>query len=237
MAIRKLKIKIKQRIFKNEMHHILKKEYDAQSYVSFNERPVEYAFLFKQLAAFCPGHILDVGTGVTALPQLMRTCGFHVTAIDNVKDYWPAGMQNRHYLVIDDDITKSKLKKKFEAITCISTLEHIVNFEKAIENMILLLADGGHLILSFPYNEKKYCENVYHLDDSRAPKNMPFTTQAFSRENIEGWCKKYRLEIMEQEYWRFFTGEYWSTGERTKFPERSSASAPHQITCVVLKKN
>lgn len=218
------------------LNELVKKEFDDQSYNVYNERPVEYSFVFRQLATYCPVNILDVGTGLTALPHLMRNCGFKVTAIDNVKDYWPKGMINRHYLVIDDDITNSKLNQKFDLITCVSTLEHIVKFDKAVENMANLLNPSGKMVLTFPYNEKKYCSDVYKLADSKAPKNMPFVTQAYSREQLNKWCDKYNLSIEEQEYWAYFTGEYWTTGERLKFPEKSSQFQNHQISCVILKK-
>lgn len=233
--IQNIKEKIEKKIFSQKINNILGREYYNQSYTTYNERPVEYSFVFKQLSTYCPINILDVGTGLTALPHLMRNCGFKVTAIDNVRDYWPAGMQNRHYLVIDDDITNSKLTQKFDLITCVSTLEHIVNFEKAVENMSNLLNPEGKIVLTFPYNEKKYCDNVYSLPDSRA-KNMPFITQAYSREQVNNWCEKYKLEVIEQEYWSFFSGEYWSTGEKLDFPKKSSSIGDHQISCLVFKK-
>lgn len=218
------------------LNRILYQEFSHQVDAPFNERAVEYAFVFKQLAKYCPGTILDVGTGMTALPHVMRNCNFKVTAIDNVTDYWANGMFNRHYFVIDDDITDSKLDQKFDCITCISTLEHIVNFNKAVENMSNLLNTGGIAVITFPYNEKKYCPNVYELPDSKAPKNLPFITQAFSRAEIDHWCKTYNLVLVEQEYWGFFTGEYWSTGERLPFPEQSTKLVRHQNSCIVFQK-
>ena len=38
-------------------------EYEHQAFTRFNERPVEMAFLFRQLAALYPRTVLDVGTG------------------------------------------------------------------------------------------------------------------------------------------------------------------------------
>tara|TARA_B110000285_G_scaffold235135_1_gene315056 strand:+ start:1616 stop:2320 length:705 start_codon:yes stop_codon:yes gene_type:complete len=233
----KLTTKIITYLGQKYINELVQAEYNDQSYLAFNERPVEFSFVFKQLATFCPPNILDVGTGKTALPHLMRNCGFKVTAIDNVRDYWPNGMINRHYLIIDDDITNSKLTQRFDLITCVSVLEHIVNFEKAIENMAKLLNNGGHLVISFPYNENKYCENVYMLKESTAPKDMPFVTQAYSRDQITAWCTKYNLSIVEQEYWAYFEGDYWTAGERLKFPRKSSKTDVHQISCLVLMKN
>ena len=56
-------------------------EFTHQKFTLFNERPVEYGFVFKKLAEIYPRSILDVGTGTTALPHLMRNCGSLVTAV------------------------------------------------------------------------------------------------------------------------------------------------------------
>ena len=85
-------------------------EYKRQTFIGLSERPVEYSFVFKCIGMLCPTRVLDVGTGTTALPHLIRNCGPLVTAIDNINDYWPSGMSNRHYYVLDKDITA--LQKK-----------------------------------------------------------------------------------------------------------------------------
>ena len=82
--------------------------------------------------------MLDVGTGTTAWPHLLRNCGYVVTAIDNIRDHWPEGMVNRHWAVLDVDIVKPdpRIPEKCEAITCISVLEHIENHTRAVWNMV-----------------------------------------------------------------------------------------------------
>ena len=92
-------------------------EYDRQTFSHLNERPIEFSFVFKQLTNLWPKIVLDVGTGKTALPVMMKNCGLLVTAIDNIKDYWDYGMVNRHYHIIDDDIQNTKIKQKFDVIT------------------------------------------------------------------------------------------------------------------------
>ena len=82
--------------------------------------------------------------------------------IDNVKDYWPSGMSNRHYYILDRDIASSKrleLDGKFDLITCVSVLEHIIDHKMALQNMFGLLNEGGHLIITCPYTENNYTEN------------------------------------------------------------------------------
>ena len=104
---------------------LCKREYQGQKTSNINERPAEYQFVFKTLAKVCPTSVLYIGTGKTALTHLIRPCGHKVTAIDNINDYWPKGMFNRHFHIIHDDITETKLKDTFDFIPCVSVLEHI----------------------------------------------------------------------------------------------------------------
>ncbi len=83
------------RMVKNHLHRlgmlyvkwVCRREYVGQVSGAINERPIELAFVFRHLRDCRPGRILDVGTGMTSLPHLLRTCGYHVTAIDNIRDY------------------------------------------------------------------------------------------------------------------------------------------------------
>jgi 2-polyprenyl-3-methyl-5-hydroxy-6-metoxy-1,4-benzoquinol methylase len=215
---------------------ICAKEYKKQACIGINERPIEFAFLFRHLVELWPKTILDVGTGMTALPHLMRNCGFMVTASDNIKDYWPAGMHNRHYHVINDDITKTQINQKFDVITCVSVLEHIHDHRSAMRSMYRLLNSGGRLILTCPYNEKKYNNNVYKLPESSVTEEYPFITQAFSREEVESWLSDSPFELIDQEFWKFFTGDYWTCGSRVMPPQKNGKKDLHQLSCLAFTK-
>jgi 2-polyprenyl-3-methyl-5-hydroxy-6-metoxy-1,4-benzoquinol methylase len=141
---------------------VARSEYEAQVYKRINERPIEYRFVFDAIRQVAPERVLDVGTGESALPSLMRTCGPLVTAIDNIRDYWPEGMVNRHFHVKDEDATKA-ISGTYDLITCISVLEHVQEHDAAVRTMLGALNPGGHLVLTFPYNEGRYIENVYQL--------------------------------------------------------------------------
>ena len=212
------------------------REYKKQVYAGINERPVEYAFLFRELAGFWPKTVLDVGTGMTALPHLLRNCGFIVTATDNIKGYWPSGLVNRHYHVINDDITDTSLSGTFDVVTCISVLEHIQAHIKAMKSIYRLLNPGGRLILTCPYNENRYVPNVYRLPDSSVRESYPFVTQAFSRKELAGWLSDSPFKLLKQEYWRFFEGEFWTCGARLPKPVPAGADSRHQLCCMVLAK-
>jgi len=211
-------------------------EYKAQSY-SPNERSIEYGFVFNMITRLGPKSILDVGTGKSSLPHLMQICGLEVTAIDNIYDYWPKlGMFNRHYYVIDHDITKLSMQKKFDMVTCISTLEHIAQFDQAVKHMADQLSPLGHLILTCPYNEKRYVDNVYRLPGSCGRVDVGYICQAFSKGQFNSWERDFGLEVVEQHYWQCFTGEFWSQGSHVLPPRQVSTQDSHQLTCVLLRK-
>ena len=189
------------------LRKMLHGEYVNQAYEP-NERCVEYRFVFEAITKTAPETVLDIGTGKTALPHLMQSCGLKVTATDNIYDYWSkSGMFNRHFYVIDDDITKSRLTQTFGMVTCISTLEHIAGFESAVENMARLLKPGGHLVLTCPYTENTYVDNVYQRPGSSVNPEVTYICQSFCRVNVDRWLSQHRLTIVQQEYWQCFDGD------------------------------
>ncbi len=214
---------------------LCRREFEHQQFVRVSERPIEYRFVFEHLTRLNATTVLDVGTGTTALPQLIRNCGFVVTAIDNIRDYWPDGMFNRHYHIIDDDVTDPRLGKKFDVITCISVLEHIANHDDAMRSMLALLNPGGHLIVTFPYNERRYVDNVYQLPGAGYGQDAPYICQVYSRAQVEGWLRASGATVVQQEYWRFFTGDLWTFGELVRPPHQVSADTPHQLSCLLLR--
>jgi 2-polyprenyl-3-methyl-5-hydroxy-6-metoxy-1,4-benzoquinol methylase len=215
---------------------VCKREFESQSFKRFNERPVEFGFVFRKLSELYPRTILDVGTGTTALPHVMRNCGFLVTAVDNVHDYWPAGMVNRHYHVIDDDITSTRITDTFDLVTCISVLEHVQESGVAMRNIFSLLNPGGHLILTCPFNERVYSKNVYDITGSSYGQNRPYVTQSYSRIELDGWLGDNSATLVDQEHWQYWSGDLWSVGEQVIPPKRVSVEDKHQLTCLLMRK-
>jgi 2-polyprenyl-3-methyl-5-hydroxy-6-metoxy-1,4-benzoquinol methylase len=216
--------------------YLCRQEFEDQEFATFNERPVELAFVFRMIAKTYPRKILDVGTGTTSLPHIMRSCGSLVTASDNVRDYWDEGMINRHYHILNDDITDTHISDRFDFITCISVLEHIEKPDAAVRNMFSLLNPGGHLVMTFPYSERSYVRNVYELPGSSYGQGNPYITQSYSGAELGRWVAENQAEIVEQEYWRFWTGDHWTVGSRITPPEKVSAADSHQLSCVCLRK-
>lgn len=165
----------------------------ARNKLSQSWGTIEYGYVLRQLNAFQPQTVLDVGSGTRALPSLLATCGFVVTATDNVRDYWPQGMINRHWHTVDDDIRSSHLT------------EHVA----AMQEMLRLTRPGGHRLITTPYNE-----------------------------SLNGWLAgACAAELVDQEYWRCFTGDLWTFGELLRPSVRAFGTAEiHQLTCLSIRR-
>jgi 2-polyprenyl-3-methyl-5-hydroxy-6-metoxy-1,4-benzoquinol methylase len=212
---------------------IAESEYRDQSFKRINERPIEYGFVFQSIGRYCPKTILDVGTGTSALPSLMRTCGPVVKAIDNIRDYWPEGMVNRHYHVADEDATKA-ISGSYDMVTCISVLEHIRAHDDAVKMMLGAVNPGGCLLLTSPYNEQEYIPNVYALPGAGYGKDLPYVAQVYSRKELDRWFQGASIEV--QEYWQVFSGPYWTFGETLRPAVRAAKDSLHQLTCLAIRK-
>jgi SAM-dependent methyltransferase len=236
MILPKIAKKSLRKLFTAYQKTVLRKEFERQNFTRFNERPVELSFVFKQLARLYPRTILDVGTGTSSLPLLMRSCGSLVTAVDNIRDYWPEGMVNSYYHILDEDIANTKMQFSFELVTCISVLEHIADYKSALGNMLRMLETGGHLIATFPYTDKEYIPNVYKLPECSYDENLPYICQSFSRDTVIETILANDGEIIEQEYWQIWDGDFWSAGSRIVPPAQSGVNERHQLSCVLVKK-
>jgi len=214
----------------------LKSEWRRSAFKKINERAIEFGFALKWLSKICPGDVLDVGSGKSAWPCTMVDCGFHVTAIDKIQGYWAKEFVNRHYYVINDDITKPKIMKQFDLITCISVLEHIPNHKAAIKGMFKLLKPGGYLILTIPYNEKQYIDNVYKLPGAGYGQDASWICQVFSRSQLDAWLNENPGKIIEQKYYQIFNGDFWTFGERIYPPLEVKKQEKCHLTCVVIQK-
>lgn len=216
------------------LNPILRHEWSRRGQRRINERPLEYTFALRCLSELSPESILDVGTGMTAWPQLLANCGYAVTAIDEGGSYWGDRATNRHHLLLHDDITNPALGSTFDAITCLSVIEHIPDHLAAIRGIRSLLGAGGHAILSFPYDERRFVENVYALPEASYGADAPYICRVYSRRELTEWLAE-GFEIVRQEYYRVFTGDLWTFGERLRPPAKTGANEPHHLTCVVMR--
>jgi 2-polyprenyl-3-methyl-5-hydroxy-6-metoxy-1,4-benzoquinol methylase len=216
------------------MNPILRYEWSRRRQRHVNERTIEYPFALTSLSDLCPSSVLDVGAGTTAWPQLLANCGYNVTALDEGDSYWGHRPANRHHHILHDNITNPTIESTFDAITCLSVIEHIRDHEAAVRGLRSLLSSGGHVILSFPYNERRFVENVYTLTGVSYGTDAPYICRVYSRREIDQWLTQ-GFEIARQEYYRVFTGELWAFGERLCPPVKTGLDEPHHLTCITLR--
>lgn len=217
---------------------ITESEARHQKFKRGNERGIEYSFVFRHIASFFPKTVLDVGVGKTALPALIRTCGPVVTAIDNVHDYWPKGMLNRHWHVVDDDITKSHLTGPYDMVICVSALEHMTDHQSAMRHMFRLLSPSGHLVLTCPYTDKEFVDNVYTIPGARQEfHDLAYGCRSYSRGELNQWLSQGNVTLVEQEFWRIETGRCHALGEWLFPPVRVNNEELHQLSCLLFRKN
>jgi SAM-dependent methyltransferase len=215
---------------------VLKREWADQRFSTINEKPIQYSFVFRHLVRLRPEHIWDAGCGVAAFPSLLRDCGFLVTATDRIRGYWTEGYFNRHYHVLEDDISQTRLTVAFDLITALDMLHVVEDPAAAMRSLFGRLKPGGHLILSVMYNEYEYVPDIYHHPEGGYGRDWPYKGTIYSRRELDQWAAESGVRIVDQEHWQYFTGRLWTMGERMWPPRLATKDEPHQFTCVLFQK-
>jgi ubiquinone/menaquinone biosynthesis C-methylase UbiE len=168
------------------------------------ERTAEYKLVLDCLELLRGRKILDVGVGPNpSLWYMLNTMGYLCTGSD-LKMRVNEASQGPF---IVDDITKTILgPNQYDAVFCISTLEHIPDYMKAVENMGRLVKLNGVVIMTFPFS-REYIPNTVEGG----------YTQSFSWREIKA-MQEYLPELFNIEYWKCWTGKHWRDGEREKYP-------------------
>lgn len=197
-----------------------------------NERPVEYAYALGVIAAIGPATLADIGCGSSPFPAIAATCGVTVTATDAQAGYWSGRRyRNPHHPVVRDDICATALRGPYDMVTCLSTLEHIPDADRAVAAMLSILAPAGALVLTFPW-AAEHIADVYALPDAGYTSGGRYICQAFSRADVVRWCDTGRARIGDVSTWRVFSGGVWTVGGRLPVPEPCVEGG--DLACVTL---
>lgn len=95
-----------------------------------------------------------------------------------------------HIHVKTDDIRNTKIAEQFHAVIAVSTLEHIPEFDAAVDGMMSLLAPEG--TLTFPYTSDEYWAIVDTRHDAdEMSKRFRYVCQLFCDANISAWRNKH----------------------------------------------
>lgn len=122
-----------------------------------NERILEIPFVLSKIR----GTVLDVGSNESPVSLMLASIGHKVTALDlRNSTFEHPNLQN-----VCADITRWKKDNYFDAVICLSTLEHIGlevyggeiiknGDQEAIDNIYTSLKVGGKLLLTVPASNK-----------------------------------------------------------------------------------
>jgi 2-polyprenyl-3-methyl-5-hydroxy-6-metoxy-1,4-benzoquinol methylase len=203
---------------------------------ALNERPVEYRYAIDRLVKAEARSVLDVGTGTTAWPAILADAGYQVTAIDDPRVYWGGRLTNRHWRVqMQSIITTTLPASSFDAVTCISVLEHIPEHQAAMAAMLRLVKPGGIVILTGPWNETSYVPDAYRMPGAGYGQREPYITQVFSAAQLAQW-EAAGGETINREYHQVFTGPLWTQGKRLRPPQPASVDSLHHLACITLRR-
>lgn len=214
---------------------LLRHEWRHPPIQELREYLFQFEFAMRAVARHAPREMLDAGTGMSSWPHLVASCGVKVTATDEIRSYW-GSMFNRHYHVLQDDITNTRLARRFDLVTCLGVLTTIPDDGPAVRNLFKLVKPGGHLVLTFAYKEHEAVQDAYALPGATYGGGCRYICRMFSRAEVDAWLRENGGEIEEQEYFRVFTGDYWAAGERLEPPRRVGVDEPHHYTAISIRK-
>ena len=128
--------------------------------------------------------ILDIACGVGySGPKFIEAGAVSYDGVDineNLIEYAKNNYSSKSINYLVGDICKFSNNKMYDLITCYETIEHVENYETAIQNLYSLLKTGGNLLISSP-NRIVTSPNCNTLEDK--PSNE-FHTQEFVPEEL-----------------------------------------------------
>ena len=90
---------------------------------------------------------------------------------------------------------------------------------------------------------KSQVKKLLNIMPSQFISRLEFSRQSFERFNerpveysyVFKWLQQNDGKIVDQEYWQFWEGNFWTMGNQLIPPIRVSAEDRHQLTCVLIQ--
>ncbi len=165
-----------------------------------SERIVEYAICFTNLEKKPSNkvRILDIGCYYSNFPIQLASMGYSVTGVDMMK----YELTHPNFQFVRGDINSLNFKqKKYDIITCISTLEHIglgvygdrlgqEGDSKALSVMYKLLKPDGIILVTVPFGKKgktDWYRSYDWVSLAKVFKNLRILNTLFYKERAGKW--------------------------------------------------
>lgn len=198
-----------------------------QAFCSYNttERIVEIPFVLRHFDVPKGSSILDFGCAESILPLEFANMGYRVTGID----LRPYPFDHPNLYIIQGDIRNAPIPpESFEAVVCVSTLEHVgldayggrVAEDDDLEVMGLLrsaLRRGGRLFLTVPYGRGS-------LPGSRV----------YDDERLDRMIRDFSVTKAEFYYKR--DGRYWILSDRSIVGTMESVVSTQGVALIAAAK-
>lgn len=152
-----------------------------------------------------PGHLLDVGCGLGHLLQVANQRGWTASGIEPTPSFASAARE-RGLTVHEGILDHSFLPQmQFDAVTCLSVLEHVSDPLGLLRNARRVLRRGGLLAVEVPNGHRLEAYAVDFVLRVRrrpwtvrtAPLQPPFHLAEFSRESLEAAMRRSGFSVTQ----------------------------------------
>lgn len=129
----------------------MKRKFPGQLRFEHEHRYWEYGVALKVIRDRECSNVLEVGGGCSPFHPSAEHLGFDVLGVDAD----PGVVAAAHTLalnVVYSDITDFISDQKYDAVVCLSVLEHIVDDEVFFNSLLDRVADGGVLVTTFDFH-------------------------------------------------------------------------------------
>ncbi len=181
-------------------------DYEAV-HLDISGRVVEYGFVLSKLMSLPKGRVLDVGCIAlhNYVSPSLAFAGWNVYGID-IRSDW--GFKHSNFQLIQRDIREGGFASEwFDAVVCLSTIEHIGipgyygnkhdspdGDVHAAEEMSRITRKGGRILLTAPYYDTYFVRRGARVYDSERLKKM-FSGCDVADKRIYVWKDKNWMEI------------------------------------------
>ncbi len=153
------------------MNNFKYKEKDIEGHKTldvFSEADKYNQWIFDIIRPYCKGNIIEIGSGIGNISQLLLKENLSVVLSDLRENYCqtlrdefghlenPPRIVNLDLAHPDFNNVYTGLLNSFDSLVILNVLEHIKDDHQAIQNCYSLLKDGGHLIVFVPALQSLY---------------------------------------------------------------------------------